>query len=81
MESGQPVLKGNREQYNFVQNTGRQDEVKDSMEDPPNSIQKGNVIAGGVSAELDELREILYSGKDYLVKLQQRESEKPAYLR
>ncbi len=45
-------------------------------EDPPNAVQKGNVIARGVSAELDELRDILYSGKDYLIKLQQRESEK-----
>ncbi|MGF1587556.1 MAG: DNA mismatch repair protein MutS [Bacteroidales bacterium] len=46
------------------------------MEDPSNAVQKGNVIAKGVSRELDELREILYSGKDYLIKLQQRESEK-----
>ena len=44
-------------------------------EDPPNAVQKGNVIAQGVSAELDELREVLYSGKDYLINLQQRESE------
>ena len=46
------------------------------MEDPPNAVQKGSVIAAGVSAELDELRDILYSGKDYLINLQQRESER-----
>jgi DNA mismatch repair protein MutS len=45
-------------------------------EDPPNAVQKGNVIAHGVSAELDELREVLYSGKDYLINLQMRESER-----
>jgi len=39
-------------------------------------ISKGQVIAAGVSAELDELRSLAYSGKDYLVKLQQREIER-----
>ena len=42
--------------------------------DPPVQINRGNVIANGVSAELDELRTILYSGKDYLTDLQNRES-------
>ncbi len=42
--------------------------------DPPVQISRGNVIARGVSAELDELRTILYSGKDYLAELQNRES-------
>ncbi len=56
-------------------------EIRDKIEheiqpDPPILVNRGNVIAKGVSTELDELREILYSGKDYLVKLQQRESEK-----
>lgn len=44
--------------------------------DPPVQILRGQVIAGGVSEELDELRRILYSGKDYLADLQQRESER-----
>jgi DNA mismatch repair protein MutS len=44
--------------------------------DPPVQIQKGNVIAKGVSEELDDLRDTLYSGKDYLVQLQQREIER-----
>ncbi len=49
---------------------------KELNEDPPVSINKGNAIAEGVSDELDELRDIAYSGKDYLVGLQKRESER-----
>ena len=44
--------------------------------DPPVQLNKGNAIAKGVSDELDELRTILYSGKDYLADLQTRESER-----
>lgn len=44
-------------------------------EDPPVSLQKGNVIEKGVSTELDELRNLAYAGKDYLVGLQKREAE------
>lgn len=43
--------------------------------DPPALLGKGGVIADGVSKELDELRFLAYSGKDYLLKLQQREIE------
>ena len=43
--------------------------------DPPLLINKGGVIKSGVSAELDELRRIAYSGKDYLLQIQQRESQ------
>jgi len=46
----------------------------DLNNDPPVLINRGNIIATGVSPELDELRKILYSGKDYLVDLQNRES-------
>jgi len=42
---------------------------------PPAVINKGGVIAAGVSAELDELREIMHSGKDYLLNMQRREVE------
>ncbi|HQL70678.1 MAG TPA: DNA mismatch repair protein MutS, partial [Bacteroidales bacterium] len=45
------------------------------IEDAPNLIAKGNVIAPGVSAELDELRHITGSGKEYLIEMQQREIE------
>ena len=38
-------------------------------------LSKGGVIADGVNKELDELRKIAYSGKDYLVQIQQREME------
>lgn len=44
--------------------------------DPPVQINKGNVIGKGISDELDDLRKILYSGKDYLTDLQTRESER-----
>lgn len=43
--------------------------------DPPVLLGKGRVIADGVDSELDELRRISTSGKDYLIALQQRESE------
>lgn len=42
---------------------------------PPLAVNKGNVIADGVCEELDELRRIAYSGKDYLLQIQQREIE------
>ncbi|MGB0977363.1 MAG: DNA mismatch repair protein MutS [Prolixibacteraceae bacterium] len=43
--------------------------------EPPVLLNKGNVIADGVSEELDELRSIAFSGKDYLKQLQLREVE------
>jgi DNA mismatch repair protein MutS len=49
---------------------------KEVQPDPPYLLNKGNVIARGVSKELDELRDILHSGKDFLVGLQQRESKR-----
>ena len=48
---------------------------KEINNDPPMLINKGGVIKDGVDTELDELRQIAYSGKDYLLKIQQRESE------
>ncbi len=49
---------------------------KQVKQDPPNMVSKGGVIADGVSPELDELRKIAYSGKDFLVQMQMRESER-----
>lgn len=43
--------------------------------DPPVMLNKGGVIASGVNPQLDELRNISSSGKDYLLQIQQRESE------
>ncbi|MEQ8425196.1 MAG: DNA mismatch repair protein MutS, partial [Cyclobacteriaceae bacterium] len=48
-------------------------ELKD---DAPMLVHQGGIIKEGVNAELDELRSIAYSGKDYLVKIQKREVEK-----
>ena len=48
---------------------------KEINNDPPLLINKGGVMKSGVSDELDELRQIAYSGKDYLLQIQQRESE------
>ena len=52
------------------------DKIENTVqEDPPVAVQKGNVVKEGVSNELDELREILNSGKDALVQIQEREIE------
>lgn len=42
--------------------------------DPPQMVQKGGVIRDGVNSELDDLRHIAYSGKDYLMQIQERET-------
>ena len=49
---------------------------KEINEDAPVKVDKGNVIADGVNAELDELRSLAGSGKEYLMNLQQREGER-----
>ncbi|TNE54202.1 MAG: DNA mismatch repair protein MutS [Bacteroidetes bacterium] len=46
------------------------------VEEPANQLGKGQIIAEGVNQELDELRSIAFSGKDYLQGIQQRESER-----
>ncbi|MCL2414433.1 MAG: DNA mismatch repair protein MutS [Bacteroidales bacterium] len=52
------------------------EKIKQTLfEDAPAAINKGQVINKNIHPELDELREIAYSGKDYLLKLQQREAE------
>ncbi len=49
---------------------------KEINPEPPNQLNKGNVVRDGVSPELDELRHIAFSGKDYLNELQKREVER-----
>jgi len=49
--------------------------LKEFVENPPVHISKGGVIKEGVHAELDELRNIASTGKDYLLQLQQKECE------
>ena len=48
---------------------------RELVDEPPVALSKGDVIATGVNAELDELRELKKNGKDSLLKIQQRESE------
>ena len=48
---------------------------KEISNEPPTMLNKGDVIKWGVDKDLDELRELAYSGKDYLKKIQERESE------
>lgn len=50
--------------------------AKELHPDAPLALNKGNVIAEGVHSELDELRLLAFHGKDYLQKVQERESEK-----
>ncbi len=56
-------------------NTIREKIEKELNENPPLLLTKGNIIRKGVNEELDELRDISTSGKDFLLKIQQRESE------
>ena len=49
--------------------------AREMQYDPPQLVQKGGVIASGVNDELDELRRIAYSGKDYLLQIQEREAQ------
>lgn len=58
-------------------------EIRDRIEreivpEPPLLLNKGGVVADGVNDSLDELRAIAYNGKDYLLQIQQRESERTA---
>ncbi len=74
-KSDEPVLQRTGEQLNPCQL------ICDRMErelqpDAPVQIIRGNIIAHGISAELDELRGMLHSGKDYLLQMQQREMER-----
>lgn len=74
-ESGVPALKRIAEQINPCTSVRERIEREISA-DPPNQVNKGNVIAKGVSAELDEYRHIMHSGKDYLMQIQQQEIER-----
>lgn len=49
--------------------------AREIVDDAPTATNRGTVIKPGVDAELDELREIAFQGKDYLLRLQVRESE------
>ena len=73
-ESAEPTLLSISEQLNPCHRIRERIE-KEIVPDAPMILGKGQVIAKGVNAELDELRDILFSGKEYLLNIQQRESE------
>jgi DNA mismatch repair protein MutS len=68
------VLKGLGERLSLCESI-RDRIAREIVNDPPQLVQKGGVIADGVNAELDELRRIAYSGKDYLLQIQEREAQ------
>ena len=72
--AGNEALKRVGERLNLCESLRDRIE-KEIQPDPPQLVQKGGVIRDGVNAELDELRHIAYSGKDYLLQIQQREAE------
>ena len=75
LASGNPSLQKMGEQLDPC--TGIRDRIeKEIVPDPPALLHKGGYIRDKVNEELDELRRIAYSGKDYLMQLQQRESER-----
>lgn len=69
-----PTLKRIGEQLNLCASI-RDRIAREINPDPPLLVNKGGVIASGVDKELDELRHIAYEGKDYLLQIQQRETE------
>ena len=73
LNSSLPALKSIGEQLNPCGGIAGRIE-KEIIQDPPTALNRGPVIRDGIDAELDELREIAYRGKDFLMKLQQRES-------
>ncbi len=72
LSSGQSALKSIGEQLNPCSSI-RERISREVREDTPVAVNRGEVIADGVDAELDELRHIAYQGKDYLISIQQRE--------
>ena len=68
------ALKRIGEQLNLCESIKTRIE-KEIQPDPPQLITKGDVIADGYDDELDELREMSRNGKDYLLKIQEKEAE------
>ena len=74
-QSNQPALVSIGEQLNPCESIA--DRIgREIVDEAPTALNKGQVIKAGVDPELDELREIAYRGKDYLLQLQQRESQR-----
>ena len=72
--AGNDALRRVGEQLNLCESLRSRIE-RELTADPPQLVAKGGVINSGVSPELDELRSIAYSGKDYLLRIQERETE------
>lgn len=75
MKSNQPALMSIGEQLNPCESIAEK-MSKIIIDDAPTALNRGEVIRNGVDPELDELRDIAYRGKDYLLQLQQRESQR-----
>jgi DNA mismatch repair protein MutS len=80
VEQGSAAGSGNAVLRRIGERLSLCEELRDRIEreiqnEPPQLVQKGGVIRDGVSSELDELRHIAYSGKDYLLQIQQREAQ------
>ena len=73
-QSGVSVLQRIGEQLNLCESIRDRIE-REIQNDPPQLVQQGGVIRDGVNDELDELRHIAYSGKDYLLQIQEREAQ------
>ena len=74
LEADQPQLQSIGEQINTCERMAQR--IYHEIEpEPPVAVGKGKVIRDNVDPELDELRHIAYSGKDYLLDLQQRLSD------
>jgi len=70
-----PSLKHFTDRINLCENI--RDKIKKTIkEEAPALLSKGNLIADNISEDLDELRKIAFSGKDYIAQIQKRESEK-----
>uniref|UniRef100_A0AB33IXA1 DNA mismatch repair protein MutS n=1 Tax=Prevotella sp. GTC17254 TaxID=3236794 RepID=A0AB33IXA1_9BACT len=75
LQTDNDVLKRVGEQLNLCESL--KDRIAHEIQaDPPLLVNKGNVIADGYNEELDELRSISRNGKDYLLKIQQEETER-----
>ena len=74
IKSGEPSLKKIGEQIMLCEMM--RDKIEAEINnDPPTLLNRGGVIKQGVNKDLDDLREISFSGKDFLLKIQQREIE------
>ena len=75
VNSGHDVLRSFGDRINLCQFI--RDRIEEEVNpDAPNQVNRGHVIKAGVDPQLDELREISVSSKDYLMRLQKQESER-----